>query len=52
LVAGLARIDDQVTAGRDIGSERDAGKDRAIFEREQSRPEVADPRIDDRARPW
>ena len=50
LVAGLARVDDEVAAGRDRGPERDAREDRAVLERQQRRTEVADPRIDDGAR--
>ena len=49
LVAGLARVDDEVAAGRDGRPERDAGEDRPVLERQQRRTEVADPRIDDGA---
>ena len=51
LVAGLAGVDDEVAAGRDRGAERDAREDRPVLEREQRRTEVADPWIDDGARP-
>ena len=51
LVAGLAGVDDEVAAGGDRGPERDAGEDRAVLERQQRRSEVADPGIDDGARP-
>ena len=48
LVAGLARIDDEVAAGRDRGPERHAREDRPILERQQRGTQVADPRVDDR----
>ena len=51
LVAGLARVDDEVAAGRHRGPERDAREDRPVLQRQQRRPEVADPRIDDRRSP-
>ena len=51
LVAGLARVDDEVAAGRDRRPERDAREDGPVLERQQRRTEVADPGIDDRARP-
>ena len=50
LVAGLARVDDEVAAGGDRRPEGDAREDRAVLERQQRRPEVADPRVDDGAR--
>ena len=50
LVAGLAGVDHQVAAGRDRRTERDPREDRPILERQQRRTQVADPRIDDRAR--
>ena len=50
LVAGLARVDDEIAAGRDGGPEGHAREDGAVLERQQGRPEVPDPRIDDRAR--
>src|SRR4029077_18137965 len=40
----------EVASGALAGSERDAREDRAVLEREERRPGVADARIDDRAR--
>ena len=37
LVAGLARVDDEVAAGRDRGAEGDAREDRAVLEGQQGR---------------
>ena len=51
LVAGLARVDDQVATRGDRSPERHAGKERAILERQQRRSEIPDPGIDDGARP-
>ena len=50
LVAGLAGVDDEVAAGRDRRAEGHSREDRPILERQQRRTQVADPRIDDRAR--
>ena len=50
LVAGLAGVDDEVAAGRDRRAEGDPREDRPVLERQQRRTQVADPRIDDRAR--
>ncbi len=47
LVAGLARVDDEVAAGRDGRAERHAGEHGAVLECQQRRSEVADPRVDD-----
>ena len=49
LVAGLAGVDDEVAARGDRGAEGDAGKDRAVLEGQQGRPEVPDAGVDDRA---
>ena len=49
LVAGLARVDDEVAAGRRRGAEGDAREDRAVLERQQRRTQVADARVDDGA---
>ena len=49
LVAGLRGVDDEVAARRDGRSEGDAWKHRPVLQREQRRPEMADPRVDDRA---
>ncbi len=48
LVAGLARVDDQVTTRCDRRAERDAMEDGSILEREQGRSIGTDARIDDR----
>ena len=50
LVAGLTRIHDEVATGADRCPERDAGKDGAVLEGQEGRPEVPDARVDDRAR--
>ena len=50
LVAGLARVDDEVAAGGDRGSEGDAREHRTVLEGQQGRSEVPDPWVDDRAR--
>ena len=47
LVAGLAGVDHEVAAGGHRRPERDAGEDGAVLQRQQRRPEVADPGIDD-----
>ncbi len=46
LVAGLARVDDEVPARRHVGPEGDAFEDGAVLEREQGRAEVTDARVD------
>ena len=48
LVAGLRGVDDEVAAGRDRGTERDAGEHGPVLEREQRGPGVADAGVDDR----
>ncbi len=52
LVAGLARIDDEVAAGGDRRPERHAREDGAVLEGQERRPEIADPGIDDRTGAW
>ena len=48
LVAGLARVDDEVATARDRRPERDPGEDRPVLERQQRRTQIADARVDDR----
>ena len=48
LVAGLRGVDDEVAARGDRGAERDAREDRAVLEREERGPGVADAGIDER----
>ena len=50
LVAGLARIDDEVTAAGGGGTERDAGEDRPVLEGQERRTVIADPWIDEGGR--
>src|SRR5205814_1242722 len=51
LVARLAGVDDEIAAGSNRRAEGDTGKDGAVLEGEECRPEVTDPWIDDGARP-
>ena len=51
LVAGLARVDDEIAAGRDRRPERHAREHRSVLQCQDGRPEVTDPRIHDRAGP-
>ena len=48
LVAGLARVDDEVATSGDRGPERDPGEYRPVLERQQRRTQIADARVDDR----
>ena len=48
LVASLARVHDQIAAGRDGCPERDAGEDRTILEHQQRGTKIADARVNDR----
>ena len=50
LVPGLARVDDEVAAGRDVRPEGDPGEDGAVLEREQRAPARPDSRVDDQVR--
>ncbi len=50
LVAGLARVHHEVALAGAARPKGDAGKDAAILEGQQSRPEIADTRIDYGAR--
>ena len=50
LVAGLARVHDEIATRRDRGAEGDAREDRAVLQCQQRRSQIADPRIDHRAR--
>jgi hypothetical protein len=49
LVARLAGVDDEVATGRNRRPEGHALEDRAVLERQERRPGVADAGIDDRA---
>jgi hypothetical protein len=46
LIAGLARVDDEVAARRERCAERDPMEHRAVLECQQRRTAGADPRID------
>ena len=48
LVPGLRGVDDEVAAGRDGGTERDAGEHGPVLQREQRGSGVADAGVDDR----
>ena len=49
LVAGLARVHDEVAARRDVRTEGDPAEDRPVLERQEGRPAVADAGVDDEA---